>query len=325
MLKKKLSLALILPAVLVTACGGDSSEGPDPVFSLAVSDAPVNDLSSVVACFNQIQLKRSDSASGDLVFTVGEDNNTIAANDLCLDSNDDVIPNTVGINLFDYTGSDSITLLDGTTIDPGNYSQLRLVMSEGSYAIDATTDEKVKVVVPSNELKLDGFTATQGGVLDFTVEFDLRKGMTDPVGQDHYILKPRGVRLVDNSEAGHIEGTVSETLLSNNADEGCIVTPSDLTTNVATVYLYEGADLETASLSDNGGAETNQPLASTGVTYDGVQTYSFEIGFVNADSYTIALSCDTEDNPEADDEVNFIQAKNVTVIEGNTPSLVTFE
>lgn len=325
MIKKKLSLALILPAVLVTACGGDSSEGPDPVFSLAVSDAPVNELSSVVACFNQIQLKRSDSAGGDLVFTVGADNNTIAANDLCLDSNDEVIPNTVGINLLEYTGSDSIDLLDGVTIEAGIYSQLRLVMSEGSYGINADTDEKVKVVVPSNELKLDGFTATQGGVLDFTVEFDLRKGMTDPVGQDHYILKPRGVRLVDNSEAGHIAGTVSEALLSDNAANGCIVTPSDLTTNVATVYLYEGADLAKGSLADNGGAETNLPLASTGVTYDGVETYSFEIGFVNAADYTIALSCETEDDPEADDDVEFIQAKNVTVTEGNIPSQVIFE
>ncbi len=325
MKKKKLSLALILPTVLITACNSGSSEGPDPVFSLAVSDAPVNELSSVVACFNQIQLKRSDSAGGDLVFTVGADNNTIAANDLCVDGNNRVIPNTVGINLLEYTGSDSIDLLDGVSIEAGAYSQLRLVMSEGSYGIEADSGEKVPVSVPSNQLKLDGFTATQGGVIDFTVEFDLRKGMTNPVGQDDYFLKPRGVRLVDNSEAGHITGTVSETLLSDNAGEGCVVTPPDLTTNVATVYLYEGTDLEIGSLTDNGGAGANQPLTSTGVTYDGVQTYSFEIGFVNAGGYTIALSCDTEDEPEVDDDVDFVQAENVTVTEGNTSSQVSFE
>ena len=319
---QKSLLSLLIPVALLSACGdSDDDVASTSTFSLAVSDAPVDNLSAVVVCFNEIQLK---SSGDDIVFTVG-DGEAIEANDLCLDSDEQVIPNTVGIDLMEYTGSDSINLVAGTVIEAGDYSQLRLVMSDGSYGIDSDTEEKIPVSVPSNELKLDGFSATVGGVVDFTLEFDLRKSMTNPVGQTGYFLKPRGVRLVDNSEVGHITGTVAETLLTDNQEShGCIFAPEDLTTSVASVYLYTGADLDIATLADNGGDEDNQPLASTTVAFDGAQTYNFEIGFVNAGDYTIAVSCDISDDPEGEDELVFIEAKNVTVIESNTAVEVTF-
>jgi len=324
-IKSTKNLCLTCVILTLSACGGSDTKTsetlPNPIFSLAISDAPVEELSAVIVCFNQIQLKRSN---GDIIYTVSDDN-IIAPNDLCLNENDEIIPDTVGVNLLEFTGSDSLNLVNNTIVEAGVYTQIRLLMSDGSYAINKKTDEKINVTVPSNELKLDGFTATLGGIIDFTVEFDLRKGMTNPVGQSGYILKPRGVRLVDNTEAGHITGTVSEELLSNNANDGCLVMPEDLSTSVASIYLYQNADLEISTLADNGGNEDNQPLASTGVKFDGEQTYHFEIGFVNAENYTIALSCAFEDDPEDDDEVNFIEAKNVTVVTGNTPVDVHFD
>lgn len=325
MLNKKHLATCTLSALLITACGGSSDDTvaiddntPLPSFSLSISDAPVDDLSEVVVCFNQVELK----GSGDAVFTVGDEAEMIPANDLCLDNNGAVIPNTVGLNLLQYTGSDSIALVDGIAIEAGDYTQLRLIMSEGSYGIDAQTGDKISVSVPSNELKLDGFTATLGGTVDFTLEFDLNKAMTNPVGQAGYFLKPRGVRLVNNNEAGHIDGFVSETLLIDNQ-----CTPlSDTSVNVASAYLYEGADVAIDTLEDNGGDESgNLPYASTAVTFDSEQTsYSFEIGFVKAGDYTIAVSCDTEDDPEVNEEINFITSQNVTVIAGNTPVEVSF-
>jgi hypothetical protein len=323
MLNKKHIFALSIPLLLLTACGGDSDsssndETPLPSFSLAVSDAPVDDLSEVVVCFNQIELK----GDTEVTFTVGNESGMIASNDLCLNNNNEIIPDTVGIDLLAYTGSDSITLVDGISIAAGDYTQMRLIMSDGSYGIDALSGEKISVSVPSNELKLDGFTATLGSTVDFTLEFDLNKAMTNPVGQAGYFLKPRGVRLVNNNEAGHIEGSVSETLLINNQ-----CTPlSDPSVSIASVYLYEGPDLAMDTLADVDGDETNQPLTSTSVTFDSEQTaYNFEIGFVNAGDYTIAVSCDTEDVPEVDDEVTFISAQNVNVIAGNTAAQVSFE
>jgi len=327
MLNKIYIVTYTLSAFLLTACGG-SSDGssndnsndnlPLPSFSLALSDAPVDDLSKVVVCFNQIELK----GSGDAVFSVGDEVEMIAVNDLCLDNSGAVIPNTIGIDLLEYTGSESIALVEGISIAAGDYTQLRLIMSDGSYGIDAQTGDKISISVPSNELKLDGFTATLGGTVDFTLEFDLNKGMTNPVGQAGYFLKPRGVRLVNNNEAGHIEGTVSETLMIDNQ-----CTPlSDSSVNVASVYMYEGTGVVIDTMEDNGGDENGSlSYASASVTFDSEQTsYNFEIGFIKAGDYTIAVTCDTEDDPEVDEEVNFITSQNVTVIAGNTPVQVDF-
>jgi len=320
MLNKKNVIACSAFTILLTACGGGSDDNTSlPRFSLAVSDAPVADLSEVVICFNQIELKGSGANT---VFTVGNNDGMIASNDLCLDDNDNVIPDTVGIDLKQYTGSDSISLVDGISVEAGDYTQLRLVMSDGSYGIDAQTGEKISVSIPSNELKLDGFTATLGGIVDFTLEFDLKKAMTNPIGKAGYFLKPRGVRLVDNNEAGHIDGTVSEILLSDNQ-----CTPlSDSAVNVASVYIYEGADVAIETLEDNGGDEAgNLPYASTAVTFDSEKTsYNFEIGFIQEGEYTVAISCDVEDDPDVDEDMSFITSQNITVTAATTPIQVSF-
>lgn len=323
MLNKKHLVTCTISALLLAACGGssDSSEVPLPlpIFSLSVSDAPVDELSEVVLCFNQIELKGSGANA---TFTVGDEDGMIAANDLCTDNSGGVIPNTVGIDLKQYTGSDSVALVEGITIEAGNYTQLRFILSDGSYGINAQTSEKINVSVPSNELKLDGFTATLGSTVDFTLEFDLNKAMTNPVGQAGYFLKPRGVRLVDNTQAGHIDGTVSETLLIESQCEPL----SDPSVNVASVYLYEGSDIAIDSMEDNGGDDNGQlPYASSAVTFDSEQTsYNFEIGFIKAGDYTIAVSCDTVDDPDVDDEVSFITSQNVTVVAGNSSVQVSF-
>lgn len=324
MLNKINTLAIAAPVLLLTACGGSSDSKtpienlPLPSFSLAVSDAPVDDLSQVVVCFNQIELK----GDTDTIFTVGNEVGMIAANDLCLDSSGNVVADTVGIDLKQYTGSESIALVDNISLAAGNYSQMRLIISEGSYGIDAETGEKISVRVPSNELKLDGFTATLGGEVDFTLEFDLKKAMTNPVGQSGYFLKPRGVRLVNNVEAGHLAGTVSETLLIENQ-----CTPlSDTATSAASVYMYTGADVAIETMEDNGGNEANAlPYASTAVVFDSEQTsYNFEIGFIAAGDYTVAVTCNTQDDPELDEDMVFISAQSVAIEAGNAPTTLEF-
>jgi hypothetical protein len=217
----------------------------------------------------------------------------------------------------------SQALLTDIEIAAGEYTQIRLTMDDSSYAIkdldkDGVGDDedldglpdKYPVRVPSNELKLDGFTATVGQGTALTVEFDLRKGMTDPVGQAGYILKPRGVRLVDNSISGHIQGTVAEALLMNNL---CTVAPADLREATAHVYLYSGTSLDSSQLADNGGSESIEALTSAAVLFDGVDSYSFEIGFVDEGEYSLALSCDNDADPEGDDEVSFIKTVETSV------------
>lgn len=318
-----------LAASVLVACGGSDSGNDENIaqsatFNLGISDAPIDSAEAVVACFNAVELTGQGQP---VVFEVGVDVEVPAENDLCRDENGEVIPNTIGINLLEFTGSEQAQFLQDATIDPGNYGQLRLEMADGSYAtVDLNgdgTSSNVPVRVPSNELKLDGFTADAGSTLNFTVEFDLRQGMTNPVGQEGFILKPRGVRLVDNSSVGHIEGMVSEELLLNA--ESCEVAPADLTTPVAYVYLYEGVGYELSALADIGGSEEQQPYASTAVYFDGASSYTYEIGFVSTGEYTAALTCNGNDDSETDDDINFLHTLDVTVEESSEPQTLDFE
>jgi hypothetical protein len=337
-MNSKSYIAISIALVLTQGCGSSDSKDtvkPEqkPVFSLSVSDAPVEDALQVVVCFNTVELKAVDSANNQ-TFVIGSNGNAAATNDLCATSEGVVEPNTRGIDLLSLSGIKAEQIFSDIEIAAGNYSQVRLTISDKSYVLvdldkDGLADDndndgiadKLPLKVPSNELKLDGFTATQGQQVDLTVEFDLRKGMTNPVGQAGYILKPRGVRIVDNSVLGHIQGTVTETLLLDNQ---CAVAPANLMSSVATVYLYEGISLDPTTLADNGGSEGQEPLTSTAVLYDGAGNYNFEIGYVKTASYTLALSCDEDIDPEGDDAVSFINILEANVADKGQITKVNF-
>ncbi|PKG38608.1 DUF4382 domain-containing protein [Psychromonas sp. Urea-02u-13] len=299
MLKNTLSIPFF-SLLLLVGCGGESGSSNSSsgsvtassgtTFSLSVSDAPVEALSKVIICFSQIELK---SEVADVLLDLTP--NPLYADELCVDKN------SYAIDLKMFTGADYITLLEGIIIEAGDYSQLRLIMSEGSYGVFADDDvTTVAIKVPSNELKLDGFTAVIGGVIDLTAEFDLNKGMTNPVGLDYYFLKPRGVRLVDNSESATVAGSV-------DADDFCTLSNPEVGDIVGSVYLYQGFDLAIENLADNGGDESQLPYASAMVTYKGETDYEYEVGFVTSGNYTVAFSCDSDDLPEEDNSIVFEQ------------------
>lgn len=314
--KTSLACALALP-LLLSSCGGSDSNSDSVNFSLAVSDAPVDGLDSVYICFSDIELKGNGSddypttfnPSADLVGTLLGDEVITA----CIDDDGFEVSDSVLLKLSDVTGSDSINFIGDEQIALGNYSQMRLTMLPYSYATKG--EDTFPVRVPSNELKLDGFTATQGNNVSYTIEFDFRQGMTDPEGQEGYILKPRGVRLVDNNAAGHIGGTVNELLLT--VDNGC-ESPAN-----SWVYLYEGQGYALTELSDMGATDGIVPLTSVAVssTVENQGPYSYEIGFVsvNEAGYTLALTCSEDLDPEmADTDFSVFQAVETVVIEGET-------
>ncbi|WP_213997333.1 DUF4382 domain-containing protein [Arsukibacterium sp.] len=311
--------AVIAGISTLTACGGSSDNDPQSVkFSLSVSDAPVNGARVVMVCFNEVEL--TGNGVGSQSFTIGDDDNAAEANDNCRDEQGNVIANTRGIDLLLLDGAKSEALVSEAEFAAGNYGQLRLEIAEGSY-VEVEDGSRVPLRVPSNELKLGGVTLSAGGTFSYTLEFDLRKAMVDPVGQAGYLLKPTGLRLVDNSEIGHITGQVAEGILINN---NCTVAPADAAIPVATVYLYQGADRPLDELSDTGGDNSYQPYTSTNVYFDGVSEYNYSIGFIDADSYTAALSCDVADDPEAADQIEFLQAQNVEISVSSTPVELDF-
>jgi hypothetical protein len=190
-------LGLVAATLLgLAACGGGSSGGTGQM-SLAVSDAPVDGAQSVVVKFTGIELTGNGGKPMDITFSQ---------------------PKT--IDLMTQSGTASAVLFN-QPIPAGSYGQIRLmVVADGdpsnSYIVlsDGTMHG---LQVPSGSetgLKLvTGFTVPVSGVVDYTIDFDLRKAITCPPGQAPACFLKPVERLVDNTTVGNIQGSVSATLV----------------------------------------------------------------------------------------------------------------
>jgi len=290
MIRSKVWGALAPFAVLsvLAACGGGGGGGSGTgTLTLSITDAPIDEAASVVVEFTGVELKPAGGSR--VVFDFDTPRQ---------------------IDLLALQGNDSTPLLDGVEVPAGNYNWIRLKVNadEGtlnSYVVLVEGGAQEPLFIPSGGetgLKLvSGFTVAQGGIADFTIDFDLRKSVHDPVGQEGFHLRP-ALRLLDNLEVGSISGTVAESLVT---DASC--------TNGNAVYLYTGNG---AVVDDEGSA--NPPLASALVVFDEDSgEYRYEIGFVAEGPYTVAFTCQSaDDTPDLDDDIDFVGAADVDVTAG---------
>jgi hypothetical protein len=309
----KMTSVALACGLALTGCNSDSTpkEEGTATFSFAVSDAAVDSAEQVMVCFSGVELVGNDLPPQQ--FSVGDEGGAVAPNDLCLDDTGNPIPDTVGVDLLSLQGANAEVLVSGAEVPAGNYGQLRLDFNEQGSFIELNDGSTRPLGVPSGMLRLDGVTLTANQTFNYTLEFDLRRAVIAPPGLNNYVLKPRGLRLVNNATVGHIDGEVAESLLMNS---DCTVAPEDNSEPVAAVYLYEGHDLALGDLTDNN--EDESPYASISVFFDGAASYPFEIGFIAAGDYSIALTCNTNDDPEAVDDLVFEYVENITIDEDVT-------
>lgn len=309
--------AAAIAALSVTALAACNSSSSDDtaMFSLGVSDAPVDQAARVLVCFSSVELVGNGLSAQR--FQVGGDNGAVAANDLCLDNSGNPIPNTKGVDLLTLQGAAAEDLVSGAEVPAGNYGQLRLDISPGS-EIELADGTIRSLRIPSDQLRLDGVTLTANQTFNYTLEFDLRRAVVAPPGLAHYLLTPRGLRLVNNAEVGHLESQVAETLLLEN---GCNVTPDDLDTPVAAVYLYSGHDVAFEDMGDNSDDEKG-PYASAAVYFDGAASYDFAIGYIEQGNYTAAVTCNTNDDPEVATDLEFFYGENIQIEANVTLNIV---
>jgi Domain of unknown function (DUF4382) len=275
----------------VGACGGGGG-GNNGQMSLAVGDAPVDSAQSVVVKFTGVELTANSGNPVDITFSQ---------------------PKT--IDLMNQSGTASAVLFD-QPIPAGSYGQIRLlVVADGnpsnSYIVlsDGTMHG---LLVPSGAetgLKLvAGFTVPSSGVVDYTIDFDLRQAITCPPGQaPACILKPVE-RLVDNTAVGNIQGTVSAIMVPI----GC--TPG--------VYLYSGTVTAPEDMNSTApSTDTNQPLASRAPVANSQPPYYYQFTFLPPGMYTLAFTCQAAlDNPDqADSAVIFKPIiTGISVVAGQT-------
>lgn len=278
--------------------GGDgdgiSSSSPGTV-SFGLSDAAVGDLSEVVISIDGMELKLKDDDDCD------DDTESDDCAFIDVFTNDGVDVDIVQVDLLTLQGSDNKIIVEEIELEAGEYDQLRLsVIDEDtnySWVKEKASGDALKLLkVPSDELKLGGFTVESGGVQVFVIEFNLHKAMTYNPGPDRYILKPEGVRVVDVETAASISGVVGNELFDGNGTPPCIDKADVNVGNV--IYLYEGHGLDVDNLADNYDSNVDDsvpdtaiaPYASETVAEDG----SYEIAYLAPGNYTLAFTCEAE-------------------------------
>lgn len=333
-------LTLAVAGMALAGCGGSGSGGGSAgadgtgTVSLAATDAPVDDAMEVNVTFDAVVLK---PAGGPMeTFEFDE-------------------PKT--INLLDFTGEDSSLILDDTTVPAGEYEFLRLFVAPGADngSSVVTSEGTFDLFIPGQQnrpdqsqgaprfLQLntgeDELVVPNGGDANFTIDFDLRKGLTDPQNSDYYLLRP-ALRLVNNVNVGTIQGNVATELTMR---EGC----GDAQIGNQ-VYLYESADAVAGdvNVTESSGMEDDPPepdhatddtddnteevnpitTATVSEQDDGDGMLDFTIGFVAEGEYTIAFTCMANDDmPETDEAIVFDPVANVTVTADGNPEEVNFE
>ncbi|MDQ2068565.1 DUF4382 domain-containing protein [Natronospira bacteriovora] len=287
---KHIGFAAVAAAGTLALSGCLSSSDDFGNFSLSVTDAPVDDATAVVVEFTGVSIKPADGQAE--VFTFDE-------------------PRT--INLLDLQGTASEALLEDELVPAGEYEWIRLHVNALNGQMDSYIEfddgGQHSLFIPSGAetgLKLvSGFVVPANGSADFTIDFDLRKSIANPQSPTvDYILKP-ALRLVDNAEVGHISGTVAAEWA---ADADC----------AAAVYVYEGHNAETGSVGSD-----NEPVTSALVALNGESgEYEYTAGFLLEGDYTAAFTCEADqDEPEEDNEIDFLQSLNTSVSVDETTEL----
>lgn len=272
--------------------GGDDAPGEGKV-KVSITDAPLDDASSVVVQFSAVAFKREGEAA------------EVVRN----------LPTSVRqLDLLQYQEGRAALLLDDVTLPAGRYEWIRLIVDNETNVRDSylvlTNGQECELRVPSGAesgLKLNrGFTLPAEGSAAVTIDFDLRKSVHAPPGQrgstpdctQAYLLRPT-LRIVDDADVGAIAGAIDADLVP----EDCL----------PKVYVYSGSGVTPDDLEEAAVSGDVDPLLVAGVGIEnGATEYRYRAAFLPPGPYTVAFTC-SDDDPTDDDVLTFLEPKLVTV------------
>jgi hypothetical protein len=278
--------------------GGDGDLGGTGTLSLAIMDAPVHDATEVWVTFTGVSLKPQGSGPAiDIDF-----------------------PAPVKVDLLSLTADNAESLLSGHTVPAGHYNWLEL-------HVDAVHDDRTEdswavlqsggieeIEVPSGSVRLvSGLTVTANQETSFLIDWNLHKGLNDPVGQSGLFLRP-ALRIIDMTQYGTLAGTVDMALVTA-AD--CA---NDLNLDLGnSVYIYAGAGVTPDDFDTD--AAASEPVATTAVTQDQTGAYVYET-LLSPGDYTVAFTCQAmNDLPDTSESIVFLQPTNASISDGVTTTV----
>ncbi len=303
----RFGLSLGLVAMLALTACGSGGEGDSPssgTVKLSITDAPVDDATSVVVQFSGVAFKR-EGADAEVVQSL--------------------TPSPRQLDLLQYQSGRAALLLDNVTLPAGRYEWIRLMVDNQQNVRDSyivlASGEECELRIPSGAesgLKLNrGFNLPADGSVALTIDFDLRKSVHAPPGQrgstesctQGYIMRPT-LRVVDDANVGAIGGVVDAALVTAE----CL--PS--------VYVFSGSGVVPDDLEEANATGDVDPLVVVPVAVENGSTeYRYRAAFLPTGAYTVAFSCG-DDDPAADEVLTFTAPRDVTV-QSNLIASIDFE
>jgi hypothetical protein len=282
---------------LLTGCsGGGGDDGGTGTITLAIMDAPVYDAAKIFVTFTGVSLKPQGGPVIDVVF-----------------------PAPVQLDLLSLNVDNAETLLDGHPVPAGQYSWLELHVSAehdgqmDSYAVLQNGGvEEIEVEVPSGSIRLvSGLTITANQEASFLIDWNLHKGLNDPVGHPGLFLRP-ALRIIDMTQFGTLNGTVAMPLVTA---AGCA---NDLNLDIGnSVYIYAG----TGVTPDDFDTADPEPVATTAVTQNPMGEYVYET-LMSPGAYTVTFTCQAmNDLPDTSEDVAFVQPQAGMIVDGQTTTI----
>ncbi|MEZ5550859.1 MAG: DUF4382 domain-containing protein [Pseudomonadales bacterium] len=307
-----------LGVLSLAACGGGSggSDAPDVLqvgqLSIGMTDAPVDSVEEVRIYVTGVTVKKEDGPPESFPLNLTDCTMEPGESDSCNP-----------LNLLGLRDGVVQSLLDERDVIAGRYQWLRAEIDEARSYVVEDGGGIVPLRIPSARgLQLSsGFVVLQDRTTHLLLDWDIRKGLVDPVGQAGLMLKPT-IRVVDMAAFGAIAGTVDDALTSGD----CSSEPDTGRGNL--VYVFEG-DVVPDDIDNN----APNPLVTAPVRSTSNGAFTYRVDYLPPGSYTVAFTCHGLDDDvpesdtdltEADDDIEFVSPQLVEIADGATTS-VDFE
>lgn len=283
------ALVATAAVALLAACGGGSDDGDKAMsgtLKLSVTDSPVDDAREVWVQFRAVEFKPESGAP-----VMQELRNSSG------------VLQPQRLDLLALQGGQAAVLVNNVVLPAGRYEWIRLLVDNQPNVRDSyimmMDGSECELRIPSGDesgLKMNrGFTLPADGSVALTVDFDLRKSIHAPPGQQGsgmnctqgFLMRPV-LRLVQDSEVGAIAGTVD---LSRRLDPAC----------ARMVYVFpDGQNAANSTTPDDYDGLGVEPLVM--VQADEV-TGAYKATFLPRGNYTVAYTC-AVDEPGVDDSLD---------------------